>query len=133
MTATQHIAVPHHPLTTLTAWLRSRLRRHPAAQAGPVDYEVLRQSFPPAHTYRHDLEAPDTEDVFAHLAIDHPDEVAVAAMRPADREQHLLAVCDEWFRHAHPAPQHRWSPQQAAEYEQLLGSVRACFHPGGAA
>lgn len=131
MTAT-HIAVPHHPLAAVTAWLGRHLRRRQAAQHAR-NFEALRQSFPAEHAYRHDLEAPAVEEVFAHLAIDHPDEVALAAMRDADREQQLLAVCDEWFRHAYPGPQHRWSPRRTAEYMRLMAAVRGCFHPDGAA
>lgn len=142
MTATAHIAAPHHnPLAALAGWLSSHLHRRPRpAAAVPVaefvqalDVEALRLSLPLDDPDRHALENPAVEDAFAHLAIDHPYEVAVTSMRQTDREELLLAVCDEWFRHAHPAPEHRWSPQEIALYEQLLGSVHACFHAGGGA
>jgi len=135
MTATQHIAVPHHPLATLTAWLTGRLRRRPrptVLDVTALDIEALRLALPLDDPDRHALEDPAVEDAFAHLAVDHPAEVAATAMRAADHETLLLAVVDDWFRHAHPAPEHRWTPETVAAHEQLLGSVRACFRPGGA-
>lgn len=138
--ATVHVAVPlHHPLAAFTGWLREHFHHRAAAEA-PVaafvqalDIEALRLSLPLDDPDRHALENPAAEDAFAHLAADHPAEVTVAAMREADREELLLGIVDDWFRHAHPAPQHRWSPQEIALYEQLLGSVRGCFHPAGGA
>ncbi|MFF4548641.1 hypothetical protein ACFY1J_31150 [Streptomyces sp. NPDC001406] len=133
MTAT-HIAAPHHPLAALTTWLTEHFHHRRPAEAGTPDgCEVLRLAFPPGHPYRQDLEAPALKGAFAQLAADHPTEVAVAAMRDADREELLLGIVDDWFRHAHAAPQHRWSPQEITLYEQLLGSVRACFRPAGGA
>lgn len=138
MTATLHISrrtTPHHtPLAALTGWLTGRLRRRPAASLPDVaalDIEVLRLSLPLTDPDRHALEDPAVEDAFAHLAIDHPTEVAVSCMRDADRQTLLLGIVDDWFRHAHQAPEHRWPPQVVAEHKQLLACVRACFHTGG--
>lgn len=133
---TMPIAAPlHHPLATLTAWLRGCIRWRPAKGPTVVDFEAMRQHYPANHEqdYRHALEAPALEDAFAHLAIDHPAQVAVASMRDVDRQELLLAVVDDWFRHAHPAPTHRWPASVRAEHELLLGSVRACFRPAGGA
>ncbi|MFC3348225.1 hypothetical protein ACFOOM_12480 [Streptomyces echinoruber] len=139
MTATLHIArAPYHPLATFTRWLASRLRpRRPAAVT--VDFEALRRTYPVSHEqdYRHLLDDPALEDAFARLAADHPQAVTPAdggpAARTADREQLLLAVCDRWFREAHPAPEHRWPPATVAAYQRLMADVHACFHPGGGA
>lgn len=133
---TIHIAAPlHHPLAAFTSWLRARTRRSPGAQAPAptqVDLESLRQSLPLTDPHRHALEAPALEEAFANLAADHPVQVALASMRDADRQALLTAVVDDWFRHAHPAPMHRWPAAVRAEYDVLLGSVRACFDDGGA-
>ncbi|MFD1656942.1 hypothetical protein ACFSL4_01505 [Streptomyces caeni] len=141
MTATLHIArrtTPHHnPLAAFTGWLTGRLRRRPLPAATPdvtaLDLEALRLSLPLDDPDRHLLENPAVEDAFAHLAVDHPAEVTVSCMRAADREELLLAACDAWFHHVHPAPEHRWSPEVRAEHALLLASVRACFPPGGVA
>ena len=129
---TMPIAAPrHHPIAALTAWLRGLRRRSYGSPA--VDVEALRLSLPLNDPDRHTLEAPVLEDAFAHLAADHPVQVAVAAMRDVDRQELLLGIADDWFRHAHPAPTHRWSASVRAEHELLLGCVRACFHVEGGA
>lgn len=131
---------PHHPLAAFTTWL-TRLLPGSGKKTAPeatvaafveaMDIEALRLSLPLDDPDRHDLENPAVEDAFAHLADACPAEAPTYRMRPADREALLLAACDAWFRHAHPAPQHRWSPDVRAEYELLLDSVRAHCHPGG--
>lgn len=138
MVATVHVAAPHNPIAAFTTWLAEHFHHRKTAKGvaefvQALDIEALRLSLPLDDPNRHALEIPALEDAFAHLAADHPTEVAVAAMRDADREELLLAIVDDWFRHAHAGPQHRWSPQEVALYEQLLGSVRECFHPAGGA
>ncbi|MGC9540217.1 hypothetical protein [Streptomyces sp. UG1] len=125
--ATAHVAATHNPITEFTTWLAEhyRHRQRPASvpDVQALDVEALRLSLPLDEPDRHLLEGPALEDAFTHLAIDHPKQVA------ADREQLLLALVDEAFRHVFPAPMHRWSPQERALYEQLLDSTRA--HPVG--
>ncbi|NUR04354.1 MAG: hypothetical protein HOY79_49975 [Streptomyces sp.] len=129
---TMPIAEPlHHPFAAFTAWLRGFRRR--SYGVPPADVEALRLSLPLNDPDRHALEAPALEDAFAHLAADHPAQVAVASMRDADRQELLLAIVDDWFRHAHPAPTHRWPAPVRAEHELLLDAVRACFHSAGGA
>lgn len=146
MTATLHIGrrtTPHHPLAAFTTWLTRLLPGSGKKTTGitpdtmaafveAMDIEALRLSLPLDDPDRHALENPAVEDAFAHLADACPVKAPAFSMRPADREELLLATCDAWFRHAHPAPEHRWSPDVRAEYELLLDSVRRCFHPGGA-
>lgn len=140
MTATVHIArrtTPHNLLATLTSWATGRLRRRPSApDTVALDIEALRLALPLDDPDRHALENPAVEGAFAHLAVDHPSEAAATAMRAADHETLLLAQRDVWFRHAHPAPEHRWSPQEIAAYNELMGSVcvrRFPSAPGGEA
>jgi len=139
MTATMPISrrtTPHNtPLAAFTGWLTGRLRRRTPAvpDVAALDIEALRLSLPLDDPDRHALENPAVEDAFAHLAIDHPAAVAVSCMRDVDRETLLLAVVDDWFHHAHSAPQHSWPPDVVAQHALLMSSVRACFHPGGEA
>jgi hypothetical protein len=139
MTATAHIArrtTPHHPLAGLRAcWDSFTLRHFRSVQT--ATFQQLHDTLPLDDPDRHDMEAPALEDAFARLAITHPEAVTPAdggaLARAADREQLLLAVCDRWFREAHPAPDHRWPPEVLAAHERLMADVRACFHPGGEA
>lgn len=138
MTATMHIGrrtTPHHPTAGLRArWDAFRLRYSRRTQT--AYFAELHDTLPVASPDRHHLDAPALEDAFARLAADHP-----AAVTPvdgggrvldADREQLLLAACDAWFRDVH-GPEHRWDPRTIAAYNRLMGDVRTCFHPGGAA
>lgn len=133
MTATMHISrrtTSHHPLASLRArWAAYTQRRAQCAQA--AYFQRLHDALPLDAPDRHDLDAPALEDAFARLAISHPDEVVESGMRTADHEQLLLAARDEWFRHAHPAPEHRWSPEERAAYDALMATVHRS-RPGGA-
>ncbi|MFJ4365119.1 hypothetical protein ACIP4S_13305 [Streptomyces chartreusis] len=133
MTATVHIGrrtTPHHPFASLRArWEAYTQRRTQRTQA--AYFQRLHDTLPLDDPDRHDLDAPALEAAFAGLAISHPDEVAATTMRTADHEQLLLAARDEWFRHAHPAPEHRWSPEERAAYEALMATVHRS-RPDGA-
>ncbi|MGP4085440.1 hypothetical protein [Streptomyces sp. KR55] len=134
MTATAHIArrtTPHHPLASLRARWEAFQLRH-SRRALNAYFERVRLLRPVTDPHRHDWESPALEDAFAHLAADHPGQVAAASARDIDREQLLLAACDAWFRDVH-GPEHRWDPRTTATYNRLMADVRACFHPGGVA
>ncbi|MGW6911489.1 hypothetical protein [Streptomyces sp. NPDC054940] len=121
----------HHPLATLRArWASYTQRRTLRAQT--AYFQRLHDALPLDDPDRHDLDAPALEAAFASLAISHPDEVAATAMRTADHEQLLLAARDEWFRHAHPAPEYRWSPEERTAYQMLMASVHRSHPTGGA-
>ncbi|MFF9097615.1 hypothetical protein ACF1AX_31395 [Streptomyces sp. NPDC014802] len=137
MTATVHIArrtTAHHPLAALRERWDAFLLRH-SARAQAAYFERLHDSLPLDDPDRHALEPAALEAAFAQLAADHPETVTPAdggpTARDRDREQQLLAVCDAWFREAHPGPEHRWHPMTVASYQRLMDDVRACFHPGG--
>ncbi|MHC3474638.1 hypothetical protein ACYF6T_38915 [Streptomyces sp. 7R007] len=139
MTATVHIArrtTPPQLVSSLRArWAAFQLRHFRTVQA--AYFTQLHDALPLDDPDRHALETPALEDAFAQLAADHPTAVTPAdggdQARAADREQMLLAVCDRWFREAHPAPDHRWSPEVLTAYQRLMDDVRGCFQPGGAA
>ncbi|MEV6791308.1 hypothetical protein AB0M87_04750 [Streptomyces sp. NPDC051320] len=130
MTATTHIAArrinrsqpKHRRDGRLTAFLLRHSRRVQARY-----FESMRQALPVADPFRHDLENRAYEDLFAHLAIDHPDLVTPAdggeAAAAADHQVLLLALCDEWFREAF-GPERTWSPQTIARYQRLQTIVR---------
>lgn len=137
MTATVHIGrrtTPHHPhLSLRERWDAFALRHFRRTQA--AFFAELHDALPLSDPDRYALESPALEDAFARLAVDHPEAVTPSdggqAARDADREQLLVATCDQWFREAHPGPEHRWHPDTIASYHQLMDEVRACFHPGG--
>ncbi|WP_137991222.1 hypothetical protein [Streptomyces vilmorinianum] len=134
MAATDRIAVRsntlNHPITAVRTGLTSWLLRH-SRWASDVYFERLRTSLPLVDPDRHALESPAVENVFARLAIDHPESVTPSVggtpARRADRETRLVAVCDQWFRDAH-GPEHSWSPRTLAAYHLLLDSVHECFN-----
>lgn len=131
MVATTHLIAarrtnpPASPRVTIRSRATSWVLRH-SRWASKVLFERLRQSLPILDPDRHALEAPATEDLFAHLAIDHPEAVTQAdggqSAREADHETLLLALCDLEFRGAH-GPQHSWPSQTLARYSKLLDSV----------
>lgn len=132
--ATLHIArrtTPHHPLAALRAWWDALTLRH-SRRAQAAYFERLHDTLPLDDPDRHALDSPALENAFALLAISHPDEVAATTMRAADHEQLLLAARDEWFRHAHPAPEHRWGPEERAAYHALMATVHRSHPSGGA-
>ncbi|MGW6292435.1 hypothetical protein [Streptomyces sp. NPDC055058] len=139
MTATMHIGrrtTEHPPLTGLRAWWQTvRLRYSQSAR--DAYFERARLARPVTDPNRHAWDSPVLEDAFARLAADHPDAVTPAdggsPATAADREMQLLAVCDRWFREAHPGPEHRWHPMVVASYQRLMNDVRGAFHPGGEA
>ncbi|MCM1977179.1 hypothetical protein [Streptomyces sp. G1] len=119
MTATKHISRRTTPPCPST---------EPAAS--DVDLEALRLSLPLDDPDRHALEDPAVEDAFAHLAIDHPVQVAVACMRAVDREQLLLTALDAWFLTVY-GPQQQWDAQTLALFDRLAADVRSAFRRGG--
>ncbi|WP_329214946.1 hypothetical protein OG352_05595 [Streptomyces sp. NBC_01485] len=137
MTAPLHISrrtTPHHPHVGLRErWDSFRLRHSRRAQT--IYFTRLHDALPLTSPDRHALDSPALEEAFALLAADHPEAVTPAdgehAVRDADREVMLLAVCDRWFREAHAGPEHRWPPMTIAAHQRLMDDVRECFHPGG--
>lgn len=139
MTATAHIAQRTAHTGTLFAGLREKLtawRRRHSRRLQAAYFEQLHDSLPLDDPDRYALETPAVEQAFARLAIAHGDLVTPVdggtAARDADRETHLLAACDTWFREIH-GPEHRWSARTISAYNRLLDGVRTCFHPGGEA
>ncbi len=137
MTAMAHIGrrtTPHRPHTSLRdRWNAFTLKHSRRAQA--AYFARLHDALPLNDPDRHALEPVALEAAFAQLAADHPEAVTPAdggqAARDADRETLLLAVCDRWFREAHPVPDHRWTPDVIAAHQRLLADVRACFQTDG--
>ncbi|WDO09908.1 hypothetical protein ME763_31965 [Streptomyces murinus] len=139
MTATLHISrrtTQHHPLTSVSTWWANFRLRH-SQRALDTYVETARLALPAADYYRHAWENPVLEAAFAGLAADHPEAVTPSdggmLARDADREQLLLAVCDLWFRDAHPAPEYQWAPEVIAAHQRLMNDIRTCFHPTGGA
>lgn len=134
MTATMHIGrrTTNHRLRTIRArWSDFRLRHFTSVQT--VFFQQLHDSLPLDDPDRHAMEPPAIEDAFALLAVGSSQ--IASTMRAADHEQLLLAERDDWFRHAHPAPQHLWSAAEVTAYNQLMSTVHVSRHPapGGGA
>ncbi|MGW3152711.1 hypothetical protein [Streptomyces sp. NPDC001089] len=109
-----------NPRLTLRArWSDFRLRHFASVQE--VYFQGLHDSLPLNDPDRHAMEPPAIEDAFALLAV--ASTAIPTTMRAADHEQLLLAERDTWFRHAHPAPQHLWSPAEVTAYNRLMATV----------
>ncbi|MCQ9178752.1 hypothetical protein KMT30_06845 [Streptomyces sp. IBSBF 2953] len=136
MTATMHIGrrtTPHHLSQSLRErWGSFRLRHSRRVQNA---YFTRLHDALPLNEDRHALEAVALEAAFCRLAVDNPGAVTPSdggqAARDAEREQLLIATCDQWFREANPGPEHRWHPMTVASYHRLMDGVRRCFLPGG--